>query len=226
MITVVLVRTHSPGNLGAAARVAANFGARLRLVDPRADRSHPDALAFASDGAALLETAVLDSVEGATAGSELSVALTSMRARRGTALPPATTFAAIRRAARTEVTLVFGPERSGLRTEEVLACDARLRLPTEPAHPTMNLAQAVAVTLALVRGGKAEREPGGEPMPAATRRRIDAELRRRLEERFPERRARPDAVDELIALFRRGKPTRREGELLLAALSSRVSRSR
>jgi len=53
-VLAVLVRTHNPGNLGAAARAAKNFGAELLLVDPRAEVLHPDAVAFASGAEDLL----------------------------------------------------------------------------------------------------------------------------------------------------------------------------
>ena len=119
------------------------------------------------------------------------------------------------------VGLVFGPERSGLTTEELLECDSRWGLPTERSFPTMNLAQAVAVALALVRGTGRRRAPDTEELPATGRaaRKLFAEVRRVLEARFPDRRRRPDVVDELVSLLRRAGPTRREAELLLAALA-------
>src|SRR5262249_46069606 len=43
---------------------------------------------------------------------------------------------------------VFGPERSGLTEEERARASACLRLPTDPAFPTMNVSHAVAVVLA------------------------------------------------------------------------------
>ena len=151
------------------------------------------------------------------------VALTSTRGRSAAGLPPATSVAATRRLAASgrAVGLVFGPERSGLTTEELLECDARWSLPTEPSFPTMNLAQAVAVALALLRG--ARRRPGAdaesEPATGSAARKLFSEVRRVLEARFPDRRKRPDVVDELLSLLRRAGPTRREAELLLAALA-------
>ena len=43
-LRIVLVRTHNPGNLGAAARAAKNFGAKISLLGPRTDPAHPDAI--------------------------------------------------------------------------------------------------------------------------------------------------------------------------------------
>ncbi len=53
-LRVVLVRTHNPGNLGAAARAAKNFGAEISLLGPRTDPAHPDAISFASGAEDLL----------------------------------------------------------------------------------------------------------------------------------------------------------------------------
>src|SRR5580765_5236929 len=41
--------------------------------------------------------------------------------------------------------LVFGPEASGLTDEELAQCHLRVHIPTDPAHPSLNLAQAVLV---------------------------------------------------------------------------------
>ncbi len=224
-VTVVLVRTHSPGNLGSAARAVTNFGAKLALVEPRVALDHPDIAAHASGADAPLASAVrLGSVEEASSHFDLVVALSSERGRRAAGLPPRTTVAALRRAltAGRRVALVFGPERGGLLTEEVLACDARWSLPTEPSFPTLNLAQAVAVALALVRGARVAegaKRPADEPAGGQVWRTLVSEARRSLTVGFPDQRKRPDVVDELLALLRRARPTQRETELLLAALS-------
>lgn len=152
-LVAVLVRTHSPGNLGAAARAAKNFGAELFLLDPKADPLHPDAVAFASGAEEVLRKKNLLTEWRALRESVSSiVALSSLRGRATRGLPPATTFPVVRRDLRAgrRVALVFGPERGGLTTEELRECDARLRIPTSPAFPSLNLAQAVAVALALV----------------------------------------------------------------------------
>ncbi|MFI5181544.1 MAG: RNA methyltransferase [Thermoanaerobaculia bacterium] len=151
-LVAVLVRTHSPGNLGAAARAAKNFGAELILIDPKVDPLHPDAVAYASGAEEMLRRKDLSTDWCALReGVSSIVALSSLRGRVTRGLPPATTFAAIRRDLRAgrRVALVFGPERSGLSTEELRECDARIRIPTSPSFPSLNLAQAVAIALAF-----------------------------------------------------------------------------
>ncbi len=151
-LLVVLVRTHSPGNLGAAARAAKNFGAELALIDPRSDVLHADAVAYASGAEDLLRRKDIRSDWRVLRERVMRVvALSSLRGRVTRGLPPATSFASIRRDlnAGRRVALVFGPERGGLTTEELRECDARLRIPTSPGFPSLNLAQAVAIALAL-----------------------------------------------------------------------------
>jgi len=226
-ITVLLVRTHSPGNLGAALRAAANFGARLSLMDPRTPLDHPDVAAHASGADSILQAArCFSNLPDATADSDLIVALTSTRGRTTGALPPAIDAAALRRAlaAGKSIALVFGPERSGLRTEEILECDRRWILPAEASFPTLNLSHAVAVSLALLHRVAASARTGkrdGERVRRETWRRLLVEVRSALKSEFPARRKRPDVVDEMIAALRRLGPTQREAELLLALLGNR-----
>ncbi len=151
-LLAVLVRTHNPGNLGAAARAAKNFGAQLALIEPRVDLLHPDAVAYSSGAEDLLRgIKTRASWDALRADVSRVVALSSLRGRATRGLPPATTFASIRRELRLgrRVALVFGPERGGLTTDEVRECDARLRIPTSKAFPSLNLAQAVAISLAF-----------------------------------------------------------------------------
>ncbi len=159
-LLAVLVRTHSPGNLGAAARAAKNFGAELAVLDPRCDPLHPDAIAYASGAEELLRgRKTFADWKALRADVSRVVALTSLRGRKTTGLPPAATFAAIRRelGAGRRVALVFGPERSGLSTDELRECDARLRISTERDFPSLNLAQAVAISLALAASRSSSR---------------------------------------------------------------------
>lgn len=222
-VTLVLVRTHSPGNLGSCARTARAFGADLVLVAPVADRTHPDAHAYASGAHDLLLAApVLEDLDQVEAGHDLLVALTSLRARRERGLPARTTIAAIRReAAGRRVALVLGPERGGLRREELARCGARLTIPTRPDFPTLALPQAAAATLALLAAGRATPPPAEHEAPASA-----SELSRLLKtlasdlsaKGFVEREG--TVLDELASLLRRSSPTSREVGLLLGALSA------
>jgi TrmH family RNA methyltransferase len=73
------------------------------------------------------------------------VAGTSGRPADGTCTPRhlASTAAALAQGGR--LALVFGPEATGLTNHELALCHLRVHVPTDPAHPSLNLAQAVLV---------------------------------------------------------------------------------
>lgn len=226
-VDVLLVRTHSPGNLGSAARACNAFGARLLLLDPRADAEHEDARAFSSGAGELLDGAPrLSSFEEAEEGAAAHLTLTSLRGRSARGLPPAWSWAAARRAARGgRLLLSFGPERSGLTTEEMRRATGRLSLPTLPAFPVLNLAQAVAAALALLHAAPAP-APRGERADAAALRRLSDELSRALLASGYLDRPDEAVLGELLAPLRRARPTPREAELWAGALRRLAPRSR
>jgi tRNA/rRNA methyltransferase len=218
-LVIVLVRTHSPGNLGAVARAAKNFGAALRLLDPRCDRGHPDALAFASGAEKLLADAVVVSDWHALElHADRVVALTSLRGRTTRGLPPATTWPALRReGASRRVALVFGPERGGLTTAELARCEARLSLPTAAAFPTLNLAQAVAAALVLARPPGATGRATSAAAPARELNRLLGRCHELLAAAGYPARGHSSVMAEIDAFLRRGRPTSREVTILLGA---------
>jgi TrmH family RNA methyltransferase len=232
-VLAVLVRTHNPGNLGAAARAAKTFGAELLLVDPRADALHPDAVAFSSGAEDFLRTVKsLATVEDLGARADFVVALTSLRGRRTRGLPPPASFEEISRSlrsrARRRVALVFGPERGGLTTEELQACDARLRIETRPEFPTLNLAQSVAIALSNLfpfeESSRRRRETASsedEAAPTRDVRRLLSSLKETLSSAgYPGRGHSKDVIAEIESFVKRGKPTAREVTLLLGALAA------
>lgn len=229
-LLAVLVRTFNPGNLGAAARAAMNFGAELAVLEPRVDALHPDAVAHSSGAESLLRKKDLNTDWRALReGVSSIVALSSLRGRVTRGLPPPTTFAAIRRELRAgrRVALVFGPERGGLTTEEVRECDARLRIPTSPGFPSLNLAQAVAISLAFSLPFETPRRKRGrgEPVaPSATSKDLSllrASLRSVLSAAGYAGRGRNAGVlAELESSLLRARLTRREATLWLGALAA------
>lgn len=222
-LLVVLVRTHSPGNLGSAARAARNFGADLALIDPRCDRAHPDALAFASGAERLLAGAeILPGLEVLPERAQRLVALTSLRGRAARGLPPALTWPNLRREALgRRVALVFGPERGGLQGAELGRCDGRISLPAAPEFPTLNLAQAVAAALALAQPARgAGRAATAAPAPARELARLLDRWHALLGAAGYPARGHSPVIAELDALLKRARPTSREVTILLGALGA------
>jgi TrmH family RNA methyltransferase len=220
-VDVLLARPHSPGNLGSAARACKAFGARLLLLDPRADAAHEDARAFASGAEDLLDGAVrLAAWEEAEEGAGAVLALTSLRGRSVRGLPPAWTWAAARRTAREgRLVLAFGPERSGLTTDEVRRASGRLSIPTRPGYPVLNLAQAVAASLALLATGDHARRTGTPaPAGAPALRRLREELDAALAASGYLGRDDDPVLLELLSPLLRARPTARETELWTGAL--------
>ncbi len=149
-VTVVCVGTSHPGNVGAIARGAANFGVTdLRFVAPRCDIQSSDALARAVHARdSLVNARIVDTLEEAIADASLSVGTT---ARTTTAdnrflrkTMDARDWADDVRALDGTVALVFGREDTGLTAEEVNLLDQLVTIPTAD-YNSLNLAHAVTL---------------------------------------------------------------------------------
>ncbi len=172
---VVLVRPHYAGNVGSVARAMANFGLKhLVIVAPVADLTHPDARMMAVRAAPILHAArVVGTLAEAVADCGWVLATSGEvggLVRRGFWGPPDAQIPVLLDAlAATPVALVFGPEPSGLTVDEIAACHAMASVPVDPDYPSMNLAQAVAVTLYELRRQWLARAAAAPPDPAADR---------------------------------------------------------
>ena len=142
---IVLVRPQLGQNIGKAARAMLNFGLiQMRLVTPRDGWPNPDAGPAASGADVVLEQAqVFDTVADAIADCRQVFASTVRR--RDLVMPVvAPEEMADRIAASGERSaILFGPERSGLETEEVALANAIVTVPINPEFASLNLAQAV-----------------------------------------------------------------------------------
>jgi tRNA/rRNA methyltransferase len=142
---IVLVRPQLGQNIGKAARAMLNFGlTELRLVAPRDGWPNPDAGPSASGADVVLEQAkVFTTAQEAVA--DCSTVYASTVRRRELIMPvigPEEMAEAIS-AAPERSAILFGPERSGLATEEVALANAIVTVPINPEFASLNLAQAV-----------------------------------------------------------------------------------
>ena len=141
----VLVRPQLGENIGKAARAMLNFGlAEMRLVSPRDGWPNPSAGPAASGADVVLEQArVFDSVADAVADCA-HVYATTVR-KRGVTKPVLTPEAASREihGQQGRSAILFGPERSGLETDDVALARAIVTVPINPEFGSLNLAQAV-----------------------------------------------------------------------------------
>ncbi|MBJ7264791.1 MAG: tRNA (cytidine(34)-2'-O)-methyltransferase [Burkholderiaceae bacterium] len=143
MFHVVLVCPEIPPNTGNAIRLCANTGAQLHLVEP---------LGFMLDDARL-RRAGLDYHEWQP--MQVHTNLATALAATGTA--PERIFALTTQGARPMQTMtfvpgdvfVFGRETAGLSEEHLaqFSPEQRLRLPMRPGQRSLNLSNAVAVTV-------------------------------------------------------------------------------
>jgi tRNA/rRNA methyltransferase len=142
---IILVRPQLGENIGKAARAMLNFGlTELRLVAPRDGWPNPDAGPSAAGADAVLEGAVVfDTLADAIADCG-QVFATTVR-KRDMVKEVVTPVEAARRVHETpgKAAFVFGPERSGLETEEVAMARAIMTVPVNPEFGSLNLAQAV-----------------------------------------------------------------------------------
>lgn len=157
----VLVRPQMGENIGAAARAMWNFGlSRLRLVAPRDGWPNPRAQAMASGAAPVLDDVRLASTT-AEAVADLTVIYATTARDRAISKRVVTPEAAMAEAhgliARGEqVGILFGPERSGLETDDVVRAGALVSVPVNPAFGSLNLAQCVLLLAYEWRRGVAE----------------------------------------------------------------------
>ena len=142
---IVLVRPQLGENIGKAARAMLNFGlSELRLVSPRDGWPNPSAGPAAAGADAVLERATVHATLADAVVDCAQVYATTVR-KRGVTKPvfsPEQAAAAIHHEPGRSA-LVFGPERSGLETDDVALARAIVTVPVNPAFGSLNLAQAV-----------------------------------------------------------------------------------
>jgi tRNA/rRNA methyltransferase len=173
---IVLVRPQLGENIGKAARAMLNFGLTdLRLVSPRDGWPNPAAGPAASGADIVLEQARLfDSVADAVADCA-HVYATTVR-KRGVTKPVVTPeqAAAAIRAEPGGSALLFGPERSGLETDDVAVARTILTVPINPEFGSLNLAQAVILAAyEWSKGQQLEQPPAVELDPPAPQVELD-----------------------------------------------------
>jgi tRNA/rRNA methyltransferase len=148
--TIILIRPQMGENIGAAARAMANFGLHdLRLVAPR--DGWPNVKANNTSGHAefVIEQAKLFATT-AEAVADLQFTLATTARDRTMAKPsygPEEAIAALRdhTAKHSRTGILFGPERTGLETEDLISADAILTFPTDPRCASLNLSHAVGL---------------------------------------------------------------------------------
>lgn len=230
---VCLVRPQMGENIGAVARVLLNFGlVSLRLVAPRDRWPNPKAEQVAVGADHVLRAAKVEwKIEDALADATLVLAATARP--RGLEKPvwgPREAAAKLRAAiaAGERPVVMFGPEASGMETDEVAKADAILTLPVNPGFASLNLANAVAVFAYAYAEARQETDvppwftSGGAPATQEELEGVFQHLEQELEHgRFfhPMDKA-PLMKRNLRALFLRARPTQQEAQTLRGVIKA------
>lgn len=147
---VILIEPEIPENIGFVVRAMACFGwSKLVLVN--APRPEPDSPAYrtATMGKDILASAeVVGSLEEAFGDARTTVAFTRRPHQKG--LVPLPYFVQDGALHEAPWALVFGRESIGLTSEEVMACDVAVSIPTIHTTGSLNLGQAASIALAFL----------------------------------------------------------------------------
>lgn len=215
-VDVVLVRPARAANVAAACRALKNMGLRsLVLVDAPPVPSDARALAYGAwdvlDGArhvATLREAVAPcTLVVATAGKPDAHAVT----------PRAMVERVPGLAGAGRTAIVFGPEATGLQRDELDLCPWQVHIPADPAHASLNLAQAVLLVAYEIRLSALAppAPPVASPAPAGELEEAVSALGDALVAIGYLNPSNPGAIlAELRRLLARAQPTRREVVLL------------
>lgn len=225
-LNVVLHQVRSPENLGAIARLLANFGfERLTLSDPMTFAVR-EAERVAVKGSAVLERLRMQpSLEAALADDVFAIGTTSRPRIKGRATigPESAVARLVEESGRGGVALVFGGEQRGLSDEDLGRCHEIAVIPSSEVQPSLNLAQAAAVLLYLC--ARADGGVRGEPEPErGARLETLYELEGRMERvllqaGFLNPQAPEHILRELGRTLVRAHLTQREAELWLTAFA-------
>jgi tRNA/rRNA methyltransferase len=182
-VDVVLVRPARAANVAAACRALKNMGLRsLAIVGAPAGLDQPEARALAYGAWDVLDAAVPRGTLREAVGGAVAVAGTSGRAHPQSWTPRRLAREAGPLAGGGRLALVFGPEASGLTDEELAQCHVRVHIPTDPAHPSLNLAQAVLVVAYELRLAALGEDAATGPGPAGVERATAGEVESALDD--------------------------------------------
>jgi tRNA/rRNA methyltransferase len=147
-VRIVLVEPAGSLNVGAIARVMKNMGLQqLVLVNPQCDPLSLEAQQMAVHAFDLLQAAqVVETLPAALQGCTRAIATTARPRTLDIQLEqPQEALPWLISTSEQATALIFGPESRGLSNEEMYYAQRFIRIPSNPAYPSLNLAQAVAI---------------------------------------------------------------------------------
>jgi tRNA (cytidine32/uridine32-2'-O)-methyltransferase len=147
-ISIILVDTRTPANIGSTARCMMNMGMnRLVLVNPPQDKND-EASKLAAGADKILKNAVVTaSLIDAVAGQHLVIGTSRHpgRLRKNIRTPREAAEAIAPLLEKNSVSVVFGNEVNGLDMRNLSLCHEIIAIPSSPSFPSLNLSHAVMV---------------------------------------------------------------------------------
>ena len=171
-LVVVLVETQDLVNIAGVVRAMKNFGLRdLRLVRPQEYEPRRIEGIAHKTGDVLRRVAIFDDFDAAVADCTLVAGLTArQRTAKRNVIRPREIAAELTAASDAgTAALLLGREDRGLTNEQLDRCHRSVIIPTNPEHPSLNLAQAftvMAYELFLIRGEPPFKAPRRAAPPA------------------------------------------------------------
>ena len=147
-ISIVLVDTKTPANIGATARCMMNMGLRhLLLVDPPKDKDQ-DARRLAAGAHEIIEKAeVFPALAEALADHGLVIGTSrhASKQRKNIRTPREVAEQVIPILSKNRVAIVFGNEVNGLENRDFALCQEIVAIPSSDRFPSLNLSHAVMI---------------------------------------------------------------------------------
>jgi len=228
-INILLSRTEGPVNLGMTARAMANTGFTSLSFTGELQRDDEEALKYAVHADGILKNAfkaadfeqlisTSDRVIGFSPrspyGGEKNIDITYLKEYTQKCLSEGLS-----------VGLLFGNEASGLDNAELASCAKTVALPTHSSYPSMNLAQAVLVSLWEIKDIQSIKPESTDYAQRETINTLLSRLKEQLEliDFFNEQN--PDSIwQEITQMIESKNLTKREAELMLAVTGKTIIR--
>src|SRR5512143_522601 len=147
-VTIILVDTKSPANIGAVARSMMNMGlSRLVLVNPLKDRNEEAYKLAVGADRIIKEATIVETLASAIAGQNLVVGTSRHpgRLRKNIRPPREMAEQVVPLLSKNRVAVVFGNEINGLDNRDLALCHEIIAIPASEAFPSLNLSHAVAI---------------------------------------------------------------------------------
>jgi tRNA/rRNA methyltransferase len=156
MISVILIQPITSGNVGAIARVMANFNVKkLYLVQPACDHLCKESQDRAKHAKDILKKATVTTLDVIRKEHHVLIATTARlgnqyNLQRIPFTPTQLADHLAQLSPKTDIGIVFGRETDGLTNEELALCDMTVTIPTHSAYKSMNVSHAAAILLSYL----------------------------------------------------------------------------